>query len=356
MKKNNSLSLNISKEDNNSNDFLYCWDKFGDRPNKITIYASFTKYGFNTIIDKYTEYKNSSIELIPAEDFDIINDKSIIKISDNIYLSYYILDRESDNSFIHEVVFFYESEKDLEEINKITEELNNYNIELEEGEDVYKLNTVFITQNGIEIEPIEKIELDESVELFYNEKTFKSVNKLTKSIKKSKKGLTILYGERGTGKTSIINYICDKMDRIVIYIPNNMLDLTINSPEFRTFLKKYPKPVIVLDDCEMIFNELYSKSNIYANNILQMVDGLLANSIELNIITIFNVEDENEIDHLLLECNSLIDVFNFDLLSQEESNELAKHLGHKKKYKNKNKLIDIINNNTSKSYKKIGLN
>lgn len=357
IKKNNSLKLNISKEDANINDLLYCWEKFGDRPNKITIYSSFAKDGFNTIISEYNEYKNSNIELIPADEFDIINDKSIVKISDNIYISYHILDRESENSFIHEVIFLYKSEKDLEKINEITEKLGKYNIELEEGEDCYKLNTVFISQNGLEIEPIEKIELDETIELFYNETTFNSINKLNKTLKKSNKGLTILYGERGTGKTSIINYICDKLDRMVIYIPNNMLDVTINSPEFRTFLRKYPKPIIILDDCEMIFNELYSKSNIYVNNILQMVDGLLADSIELNIIAIFNVDDENEIDHVLLECNSLIDVIEFDSLNQEESNDLAKHLGSKKKYKNKNKLVDIIkNNNNVKSYKKIGLN
>jgi tRNA A37 threonylcarbamoyladenosine biosynthesis protein TsaE len=356
-KKNTTMKINISKEDTNINDFLYCWDKFGDRPNKITIYSSFTKDGFNTIISKYNEYKNSNIELIPADDFDIINDKSIVKISDNIFVSYHILDRESENSFIHEVIFLYKSEEDLEKINEITEKLGKYNIELEEGEDCYKLNTVFISQNGLEVEPIEKIKLDESIELFYNETTFKSINKLNKTLKKSNKGLTILYGERGTGKTSMVNYICDKLDRMVIYIPNNMLEVTINSPEFRTFLRKYPKPIIVLDDCEMIFNELYSKSNIYVNNILQMVDGLLADSIELNIITIFNVDDENEIDHVLLECNSLIDVIEFELLNQEESNDLAKHLGSKKKYKNKNKLVDIIKtNNNTKSYKKIGLN
>lgn len=356
-KKNTTLKLNISKEEANLNDFIYCWDKFGDRPNKITIYSSFAKSGFNAVLCEYNEYKNSNIELIPADEFDIINDKSIVKINDNIYISYHILDRESENSFIHEVIFLYKSEKDLEKINEITEKLGKHNIELEEGEDFYKLNTVFISPNGIEVEPIEKMELDESIELFYNEETFKSINKLNKVLKKSNKGLTILYGERGTGKTSMINYICDKLNRMVIYIPNSMLDVTINSPEFRTFLRKYPKPIIVLDDCEMIFNELYSKSNIYVNNILQMVDGLLADSIELNIIAIFNVDDEDEIDHVLLECNSLIDVISFDLLNQEESNELAKHLGSKKKYKNKNKLVDIIkNNNNVKSYKKIGLN
>lgn len=354
-KKNTNLALNISNDDN-TNDYLYCWDIFSDRPNKITIYSSFSKKEFIDIISEYTLYKKSTIELIPAEDFDIVNDKSLVKINSNIYISYHILDKESENSFIHEVVFFYKNQEDIIKVNEITKKLNNCNIELDENDDVYKLNTVFISPNGIELEPIEKNDSDESIDLYYSMNTLKSVKNLTKSLKDSNKGLSVLYGERGTGKTNIINYICEKLDRMVIYIPNNMIDLTINSPEFRNFLRKYNRPIIVLDDCEMIFNELFTKSNIYVNNILQMVDGLLSDTMELNIITIFNVDDESEIDHVLLEANSLIDIIEFEYLNIEESNNLAKHLNTKRKYKNKNKLVDIIKGNKDKSNKKIGLN
>jgi hypothetical protein len=354
IKKNTNLALNISNDDN-TNDYLYCWDMFSDRPNKLTIYSSFSKNEFVNIIGEYTLYKKSTIELIPAEDFDIVNDKSLVKINSNIYISYHILDKESENSFIHEVVFFYKNEDDIIKVNEITKKLNNCNIEFDDIDDA-KLNTVFISPNGIEIEAIEKNDSDESIDLYYNVNTMKSINNLVKTLNNSNKGLSVLYGERGTGKTNIINYICERLDRIVIYIPNNMIDLTINSPEFKNFLRKYNRPIIVLDDCEMIFNELFTKSNIYVNNILQMVDGLLSNTMELNIITIFNVDDESEIDHVLLEANSLIDVVEFEYLNIEESNNLAKHLKTKRKYKNKNKLVDIIKGNKDKSNKKIGLN
>ncbi len=355
IKKNTKINLNISDDDENLNDYIYCWDKFGERPSKITIFSSFSKNEFNTIINEYSSQVKSSIELIPTDEFDIINDKKISKINDNIYLSYIILDRENDNSFIHEITFFYISEDDMKIINEILIKLNNSIIEIEEDVNNYKLNTVYISQNGIEIEAIDKIELDDNIDLFYNEKTLKSVNKLIKTLKKSDKGLSVLYGERGTGKTSLINYISEKLDRIVIYIPNNMIDLTLNTPEFRTFLKKHHKPIIVLDDCEMIFNDLFSKSNIYVNNILQMLDGLLSDSIQLNIITIFNVEEESEIDHILLEANSFIDIIEVEYLDMDDANDLSKHLGFNKKYKTETKLIDVIKKNNIKNYKKIGL-
>jgi SpoVK/Ycf46/Vps4 family AAA+-type ATPase len=204
------------------------------------------------------------------------------------------------------------------------------------------------------MEPVDtKIDLD-SIDLFYTEKTFSKVDKILKSIKKSNKGLSVLYGERGNGKTSIINYIASKLDRVVIFIPNNLIEQTINNPDFRKFIKKHHKPIIIIDDCEMLLNELFTKSNIFVNNLLQMVDGFLSDSMEVNIITIFNVDDESEIDHSLLECNNLIDVVKFEELSEEESNELSKHLGQDKKYKNKNKVIDIIKKRKSKSIKDIG--
>jgi AAA+ ATPase superfamily predicted ATPase len=182
----------------------------------------------------------------------------------------------------------------------------------------------------------------------------KGLDKVIKSIKKSNKGLTILYGERGTGKTSTINYITTKLESIVIFIPNNMVENTINNPEFRKFLKKHSKPVIVIDDCEMFFNEAFAKSNIFVNNLLQMVDGFLSDSMEVNVITIFNVEDEDEIDHSLIDCNNLTDIVKFDCLTEDESNDLSKHLNQDKKYKNKNRLVDIIKKRKNKASKEIG--
>jgi hypothetical protein len=356
IKKNTKLSININNEGDDNN-FLYCWNSFGDRPNKIKIYQNYSKNEFNEVIDKYTLEKSFSSEIIPADEFDIINDVYFIKVSETIYISYILLDRESDSSFIHEISFYFKSyQDDSELVDEITKALIDCQIDFEEDDDdVSKLNTIFIAPTGLEIEPISRINLDENVELFFNEKTLKSVNKLCKTIKKSDKGLSILYGERGSGKTSAISYITDKVDRMVIYIPNSLLEATLNNSDFRNFLRKFHRPIIVIDDCEMIFNELFTKSNIYVNNLLQMVEGLLSDTIQVNIIAIFNVDDEAEIDHALLECNSLIDVINFEYLDEEEATDLSKHLQHNKKYKNKTKLIDIIRKTNSKEYKKIGL-
>jgi len=348
------INLNINKDDYNINDFLQCWDEFDSRPNKIVLYNQYSTKLFNELIIGKSE--NRFTEIIPSDDFNIVNEKVFVKISDDIFISYLTMDKDCDNSTINEIAFFYKDyDSNFEKIQEVIEQLNSCLIEITEENERYKLNTISLSQNGLEIEPVEMTSVDiENFDFYYSDKTMKSLDKAIKSIKKSNKGLTILYGERGTGKTSTINYITTKLESIVIFIPNNMVENTINNPEFRKFLKKYSKPVIVIDDCEMFFNEAFAKSNIFVNNLLQMVDGFLSDSMEVNVITIFNVEDEDEIDHSLIDCNNLTDIIKFDYLSEEESNELSKHLGQDKKYKNKSRLVDIIKKRKNKASKEIG--
>ncbi len=353
-KEKTSLNLNVNKDDSNINDFIYCWDKFKSRPNKIVLHTTYSTKLFLNIVEKLEKSKNVFTEIIPDSEDYIINDKVLIEIQEDIYLSYIIIDKKLDSSIITDVVFYYKSTDVLNDVSLIIDDLNVSIVDFQE-EESYNLNTINFNSGSLEIEPIEYLDIDDdNLELYYSHKTFKNINKLIKKIKKQDKGLSILWGERGTGKTSIINYLADKINRIVIFIPNNLIDLTINNPDFRKFIKRHNKPLIIIDDCEMIFNEFFTKSNMVANNLVQLVDGYLSDNLKINIITIFNVEDESEIDHTLLDCNNLLDTVEFSSLDENESNDLSKHLGQKTNFKNKNRTIDVIKKNTTNDQKKIG--
>ena len=348
------INLNVNKDDSNLNDFLYCWDKFKSRPNKIVIHNTYSTKQFLSIVEKIEQSKNVFTEIIPDYDDYIINDKILVQLSENFYISYVVIDRNLDSSIVSDVVFYYKEPDDFINISKLIDELESTIVNFTD-EESYNLNTLNFSNGALEIEPIEyMITDDENVESYYSHKTFKSVSKLIKKIKKSDKGLSILWGDRGTGKTSIINHLADKLDRIIIFIPNNLLDVTLSNPDFRKFIKKYQKPIIVLDDCEMIFSEYFTKSNIIVNNLLQLVDGYLSDGLKINIITIFNVESESEIDHTLIDCNNLIDVVEFDYLSSDESNELSKILGNKSTHKTKSRLIEVLNKRNNTKEKRLG--
>jgi hypothetical protein len=133
-----------------------------------------------------------------------------------------------------------------------------------------------------------------------------------------------------------------------------MIDHTINNPEFRKFLKRYDKPILVIDDCEIFMGDNWGRQNPTSSNLLQMVDGFLSESINCNIITIFNTDTEDDIDQSLIDCNNLIDLIDFEKLSNEEATGLSKSLGFNKKYKTKSKLVDVIKKRNSNETQDVG--
>jgi hypothetical protein len=345
-----NLNLSVTKDDYNLNDFIYCWEKFGERPNKIVVHNTYSTKLFNKLMEDKILSKNVFTEVIPDSVEVIINDKILAKIDDTCYLSYIIADRNMDNSFIDSITFYYKSGHIG--LDDILTELNDCILDYCE-EDSNKLNTIILSVNGLELEPL-SIDEDklEHVDLYYSADTYKSIQKTIKTIKKADKGLTILHGERGTGKTSIIEHIASSLDRISIYIPGSMIDHTINNPEFRKFVKKYERPVLFIDDCETLVGDMYRQS-AFVPNALQMVEGFLSDAIGANIVMIFNEKDEDNIDEDLLECNTLLEVVSFGELSEDEASELAKHLGRKGS-KGKARVIDVVKKRKSSTEAEIG--
>ena len=349
--KKNNLKININKDDSGLNDFLYLWDIFKTRPNKVLIHGTFDFKETESFFDQY-EKVNKFTEIICLEIDDIINDKVLLKSTESIYISYIAVDKLTESAVISDITIYYSSSEDADEVNEIIKSVSEYQV-IDDSEDGHNLNVVSLSNNSIELEEIKYDDIDiDNIEEYYSKQTFKDLSKWLKKSKKQQSGLSILYGKRGTGKSSAIKYLATKLDSNLIFVPNNLVDLTINSSDFSKFLRKHENPILILDDCEMIFNEFFTKSNIIVNNLIQLVDGLLSN--KLSIITIFNVEDKSEIDHNLIECNNLIDIIEFTDLSNSEANQLSELLGYKQKHKNDIRLLDLIKNNKSDNKKRLG--
>lgn len=347
----NFTKINIADDNYELNDFLIIFEKFGQRPNKIIIHDTFDGTAFESILNAKTETKLT--EYIPSDDDYFINQKNLTKINDNIYCSFVIIDKLSDSYLINDVIFFYKEESDETLIEEIIKSICNCVIDYE-GNSFNKFNTLTLTTNSIELDPL-SVDVDSiEIEGRYNEDIIKKAEKIQKKIKKSNKGLTILCGDRGVGKTTLAKYICHKIDRITIFIPNTMIDLTINGPDFKNFIKKFEKVLIVIDDCEFLSSNPISKINPFTNNILQLVDGFLSDNLNLQIILIFN-EVEEDLEEDLVDSNSLIDVLEISNLDAETATELSKNLGNNKKYKESTRLIEVVQNKKFDKIEKIGL-
>jgi len=343
------INLNINSDESNINDFLITWNKFESRPNQLIIHNSYIYNSFTELV-KINDVNKVS-ELIPTDDEYIINDRSLGMISDNIFLSYVILENNTENSIITDLTFFYKELEDVEEIYEILDKLETFVIdEMFEDNNSGSLNLLSVDNSNLKIDKLEFN--DVNFDKFYSKSTKKSVSSLVKKMIKSKSGLSIFYGEKGTGKTTMIKSISKKLNKDIFFIPNNLIDHTILNPDFLNFLKKYNNSVLVIDDFELIIDN-YSRYNSVMNAIIQLVDSLISEVVNVNIILIFNIDGLSEIDDLL-ECNNLLETVSFDYLEPDEANQLSEYLGNKTKYTNNSKLLSIIRNKNTDYKKRVG--
>jgi AAA+ ATPase superfamily predicted ATPase len=343
MDTNVKLNINVNKDDHEINDYLFCWSKLGQRPNKITLLSHYQADIFhNYISTKRVGFNGIFTEVVPTGQDYIINEKCLVELNGSIFVSYVQFDKQVPETLIGEVSLFY-SNKSVDNINVILSELQKIELELNQDSN-NRINTLnFSPTTGLEIDSLEILEADyENIDNYFEDDVIKKADKLIKYIKKNKKGLSIIYGERGCGKTTLINHICSNIDKVVIFIPCSMFETTILNPEFRSFIKRYRNSVLVVDDSELYFSELYSKSNIFTNNILQLVDGFQSDNLDLNIIVSLNVHDVNHVDHELLDCNNISDVIEVTKLSAKKATELSNFLGSKSKIKDKTRLVDVL--------------
>jgi hypothetical protein len=346
MKKNSLLKININKEDDNLNDYLFCWDIFENRPNKISFFQSFKSTVFQSFLNEYSVTVVTTFkEIYSSVNDNLINRRVLSKITDEIFISYTEFDIETDEGIVSEVHLLFKNEEDPK-INDLTNfllEISDQNeinqVEIQENRK-YVLN---LSQNGLDIEKHNYIKYDEeNVDLYYNDDVLNKIKKIEKSLRKSNKGLTIIYGERGVGKSSLVTYLSDISNKKFIFIPCSLFDNTVTNIDFRNFLISNKETVLILDDSELYFSEIYSKSNIFTNNILQLIDGLDSDLLSLHIVVVLNVKDIFEIDHKLLECNNLLDIIEVGRLDVKKTKELNKYLGKKNKTKVETKLVDIL--------------
>ena len=86
--------------------------------------------------------------------------------------------------------------------------------------------------------------------------------------KKEGKGIVLLHGIPGCGKTHYIRYLIQEIqDKTLIYVPPDMAK-EISSPEFLPFLMQYQDAILIIEDAENIIkdrNESSTPSQAVAN-------------------------------------------------------------------------------------------
>lgn len=341
-------------KDEELTDIYICWKEFGLRPSKVGIYSEFDRDKLWDIIDEDFDIEDQSInkvsELVPDDNGFILNSKYLIRINKDLYLSFIEFDSiPSEDAYCSSLIFYYNHVNlDIDMINDILE-LFRSAIEIlddVEVDDVGNLFTLMINdENRLGLSPmIVKEKTWEEVESFYNDSTIKKGKKVIDKVNNKKKGLHVLSGQRGCGKTTFLRPIINGIEKDVIYIPLTMIENSFNNIDFNDFLDVYGECVIVVDDCENYFNKMHQRSNIYVSNVLQLLDSL--QSVNVHIILSMNITTDL-IDGNLLDCNNLKSIIKFDKMSDKKARKLSKKLGFNKKYLHSTSLSEVMNDRES---------
>jgi hypothetical protein len=149
------------------------------------------------------------------------------------------------------------------------------------------------------------------------------VNKLNEN---NGKGIILLHGDPGTGKTSYIKLLTSLVkEKDILFIPPSMAEM-LSEPSIIPFLMDHKNSILIIEDAERVISDREGNgSPAGVSNILNLTDGILGDCLSIQIVATFNMKRE-KIDQALLRKGRLIVEHKFSKLSAEESNKLLKHL------------------------------
>lgn len=198
------------------------------------------------------------------------------------------------------------------------------------------------TEFGLEIKSllIKKPKL--SIEDNYNA-NFKEIHQaiLKRLSRNNDKGLVLLHGKPGTGKTSYIRYLIASLKKQVIFLPPN-LTKEITNPGLISILIKNPNSIFVIEDAENIIVDREKNGSSPVSTLLNISDGLLADCLNIQIICSFNT-DISKIDPALMRKGRLIAKYEFKELEVGKAQELSNKLGYTTKINKPMSLTSIYN-------------
>ena len=190
----------------------------------------------------------------------------------------------------------------------------------------FEINIISISNKELDLKtlPIKPIKLD--IDLYYND-DFKAIDTVIKErlTKENDKGIVLLHGLPGTGKTTYLRHLIGNLKKKVMFVSPSAAGNLMN-PEFMDLLLDNPDSVLVIEDAENIIMDRKFSSESGVSNLLNISDGLLSDCLNVQIICTFNSE-LHLIDNALLRKGRLIARYEFGKLSVDKARKLSRHLG-----------------------------
>jgi hypothetical protein len=314
----------------------YYRNKYGVHPSKIVYSKYFNCHDFEKKIKTlhFEYYCDSTQEVVRRYSSEINkkNETSIMKtffsfeLKGNGLVFLIILSFKKEDIYEYTIHCLYDPNKKSEEIFEICNSIFN----LEEQEIIQDekkyLQILTLDKTGYDLMANEISTPDIDFSINYNE-DFGPIHELITeklSVDKSK-GLILLHGMPGTGKTTYVRHLIGNINKKIIYIPPNMVN-SLSDPELVKFFIKHSNSILVIEDAENVLMKREAHSSQAIANILNLTDGLLSDCTNIQVVATFNASILN-IDEALLRKGRLIAKYEFKELSKDRAEKLAEKLG-----------------------------
>lgn len=188
--------------------------------------------------------------------------------------------------------------------------------------------------------PMTSADLTFDLDLHYGEGFIKYHDLNIKRITDQNKGIILLHGSPGTGKSWYVRRLIRdlaKYKKNILYMPNNMIDM-LGTPTFNDFLIDWAEDnmedgynkkfgiLLVIEDAErvLIKREINQYGADGVSNILNSSDGILNDFLNIQVLATFNSDIEN-IDEAILRKKRMLSIREFKKLSVKQSQLIIDH-------------------------------